>query len=170
MIVNKRLLPCRRIHWRGRICGTLAGANLRCSVRTVQTALMLTFVSQNKTVNTHLTFGTPCFILFKHWIGYETDIPLYTVHFTLFIVHHERTIQINQPTICISFTGLLLDVYVWLNMFRALFRPSSGAYKCTRSVWFYCWREAAGELLVVVWQVKVCHTTTNKAATSTLRW
>jgi hypothetical protein len=50
------------------------------------------------------------------------------------VPHH--TIQINQPTRCSSFTSLLLDVYVWLNMFRAPFRPSSGAYNCIRSLWF----------------------------------
>ena len=48
-------------------------------------------------------------------------------------------IQINQPTRCNNFTSLLLDVYVWLNMFRAPRRPSSGAYNCTRSLWFYRW-------------------------------
>jgi hypothetical protein len=42
------------------------------------------------------------------------------------------------------------DVYVWLNMFRAPLRPSSGAYNCTRSLWFYRWRVAVGALLVVV--------------------
>jgi len=57
-------------------------------------------------------------------------------------VHH-HTIQINQPTRCNSFTGLLLDVYVWLNMFRASPRLSSEAYNCTSSIWFYRWREAA---------------------------
>jgi len=36
-------------------------------------------------------------------------------------------IQINQPTRCYSFSGLLLDVYVQVNMFRASSRPSSGA-------------------------------------------
>jgi hypothetical protein len=41
-------------------------------------------------------------------------------------VHH-HTIQIIQPTRCISFTSLLLDVYVWLNMFWTSPRPSSGA-------------------------------------------
>jgi len=41
-------------------------------------------------------------------------------------VHH-HTIQIIQPTRCNSFTSLLLDVYVWLNMFRASPCPSSGA-------------------------------------------
>jgi len=41
-------------------------------------------------------------------------------------------IQIIQPMKCNSFTSLLLDVYVWLNMFRASPRPSSGAYNCTR--------------------------------------
>jgi len=53
-------------------------------------------------------------------------------------VHHHK-IQINQPTGCNSFTSLLLDVYVWLNMFQAPSRPSSGAYSCTRSLWFYRW-------------------------------
>jgi hypothetical protein len=53
---------------------------------------------------------------------------------------HHHTIQINQPTRCNSFTSLLLDVYVWFNMFQAPFRPSSGAYNYTRSLWFYCWR------------------------------
>jgi hypothetical protein len=66
-------------------------------------------------------------------------------------VHH-HTIQIIQPTSYNSFTSLLLDVYVWLDMFRASPRPSSGAYNCTRNLWFYRWREAAGALLVVVWQ------------------
>jgi hypothetical protein len=41
-------------------------------------------------------------------------------------VHH-HTIQMNQPTRCNSFSGLLLDVYVQLNMFRASSHPSSGA-------------------------------------------
>ena len=47
------------------------------------------------------------------------------------------TTQINQTKNCNSFTNLLLDVYVWLNMFRAPLRQSSGAYNCTRSLWFY---------------------------------
>jgi len=38
---------------------------------------------------------------------------------------------------------LLLDIYVWLNMFRALPRPSSGAYNCISSLWFYCWSMVA---------------------------
>jgi len=46
-------------------------------------------------------------------------------------------IQINQPTRCNSFTSLLLDVYVSLNMFRAPQRPSSGAYNCIKNLWFY---------------------------------
>ena len=40
---------------------------------------------------------------------------------------HDHTIQINQPTFCNNFSGLLLDVYLQLNMFRASSRPSSGA-------------------------------------------
>ena len=50
---------------------------------------------------------------------------------------HDHTIQINEPTRCNSFTSLLLDVYVSLNMFRAPPRPSSGAYNCINSLWFY---------------------------------
>jgi len=52
---------------------------------------------------------------------------------------HHHTIQINQPIRCNNFTSSLLDIYVWLNMFRAPPRPSSGAYNCTRSLWFYHW-------------------------------
>jgi len=52
---------------------------------------------------------------------------------------HHHTIKINQPTRCNNFTSLLLYVYVWLNTFRAPLRPSSGAYNCTRSLWFYRW-------------------------------
>jgi hypothetical protein len=47
-----------------------------------------------------------------------------------------HTVQINQTTRCKSFTNLLLEVYVWLNTFRASPRPSSGAYNCTRSLLF----------------------------------
>jgi hypothetical protein len=78
----------------------------------------------------------------------------YSLHFfdVCKSVHH-HTIQINQPTRCSSFTSLLPGVYVWLNMFRAPLRPSSGAYNCTRSLWFYRWSVAVGAFLVVVWQV-----------------
>jgi hypothetical protein len=76
-------------------------------------------------------------------------------------VHH-HTIRIIQPTRSNSFTSLLLDVYAWLNTFWASPRPSSGAHGCARSLWFYRWREAAGALLVMVWQ-----TTTNNAPTAT---
>ena len=48
------------------------------------------------------------------------------------------------------FQSLLLDVYVWLNMFRASPRPSSGAYICINSLWFYRWCVAVAALLVVV--------------------
>jgi len=72
-------------------------------------------------------------------------------------VHH-HTIQINQPTRCNNFTSLLLDVYVWFNMFWAPLRPSLGAYNCTRSLWFYHWSVAVGALLVVVCQTAPSHT------------
>jgi len=70
-------------------------------------------------------------------------------------VHHHHTIKIIQTRRCRSFTSLLLDVYVWLQMFRASPRPSSGAYNCTRSLWFNRWSTAAGALLVVVCQITV---------------
>jgi len=73
-------------------------------------------------------------------------------------------IQIIQLTRCNSFTSLLLDVYVWLNMSRAPPRPSSGAYNFTSSLWFYRWKVAVAVLLVVVWQTK-----TNNAPTATLQ-
>jgi hypothetical protein len=72
------------------------------------------------------------------------------------------SIQINQPTRCKNFTSLLLDVYVWLNMFRASTHPSSGAYNCTMSLWFYRWKEAAGALLVVVCQTPETYWATHK--------
>ena len=81
-----------------------------------------------------------------------------STHLFGFDVHKSvHTIQIIQPTRCNSFTSLLLDVYVWLNMFRTSPSPSSGAYNCTRSLWFYRWRETAGVLLVMVWQVMPDH-------------
>jgi hypothetical protein len=42
---------------------------------------------------------------------------------------------------------------MWLNMFRALPRPSSGAYNCINSLWFYRWSVVVAALLVVVWPV-----------------
>jgi len=36
-------------------------------------------------------------------------------------------------------------------MFRALPRPSSGAYNCISSLWFYRWSVAIKTLLVVAW-------------------
>jgi hypothetical protein len=53
-------------------------------------------------------------------------------------------IQIIQPTKCKNFTSLLLDVYAWLNMFRVSPRPSSEAYNCTKSLWFYMPLERRG--------------------------
>jgi hypothetical protein len=87
-----------------------------------------------------------------------------------FFKYHDQTqgnaIQINQPTRCNSFTSLLFDVNVWLNMFWALPRPSSEAYNSISSLWFYRWSVTVAVLLVVVWKV-TCHT--NNAATVTLQ-
>jgi hypothetical protein len=53
-------------------------------------------------------------------------ILFYTVN-TFHITEPSKKIQLNQPTRCNSFSCLLFDVYVQLNMFRASSRPSSGA-------------------------------------------
>jgi len=52
-------------------------------------------------------------------------------------------------------------------MFPALPRPSSGAYNCIRSLWFYGWSVVVAVLLVVVWPVMTGQTTTNIAAATT---
>jgi TM2 domain-containing membrane protein YozV len=72
----------------------------------------------------------------------------------------------NSANKCNSFISLLIDVYVWLNMFRAYPRPSSGTYSWTRSRWFYLWREASGVLLVVVWYVNL----PDHAPDASLQW
>jgi hypothetical protein len=48
---------------------------------------------------------------------------------SIIVLYRDKStaIQINQPTRCNSFSSLLLDVYVQLNMFRTSSRPSSGA-------------------------------------------
>jgi hypothetical protein len=74
------------------------------------------------------------------------------------------SIQINYPTRCNNFTSLLLEIYVWLNMFRMLPRPSSGAYNCISSLWFYRWSVAVAALLVVFSQ-----TMTDSAATASFQ-
>jgi hypothetical protein len=43
-------------------------------------------------------------------------------------------IQITQTKNCNIFTSLLLDVYMWLNMFRATPHPSSRPYNCAGSL------------------------------------
>jgi len=48
--------------------------------------------------------------------------------------------------------------------------PSSGAYNCTRSLWFNRWGAAAGVLLVLVWQVITCQTTKNNAPGAAPQW
>jgi hypothetical protein len=82
-------------------------------------------------------------------------------------VHH-HTIQINQPTRCNSSTSLLLDVFAWLNMFRAPPCPSSGAYNCISSLWFYRWSVVVAVLLVIFWPKG--QTTTNSTATVAFSW
>ena len=97
---------------------------------------------------TEATFGRP-FIPWK-WGG-ENVCSLTYPNTGAPDCNHSRTVKLIQPTRCNSFTSLLLDVHMWLNVFRASPRPSRGAYNCTRSFWFYHWKEAAGVLLVVVW-------------------
>jgi hypothetical protein len=39
------------------------------------------------------------------------------------------------------FVSLLFDVHMRLNVFQASPRPSTEVYDCTRSLWFYLWKE-----------------------------
>jgi hypothetical protein len=81
---------------------------------------------------------------------YGITFPIYFIWFDIGKSVHHHTIQINQPTRCNSFTSLLLDVYVWLNMFLVPPRPSSGACNCISSLWFYCWSVVVAALLVII--------------------
>jgi hypothetical protein len=62
------------------------------------------------------------------------------------------TIQINQPTSCNSFTSLLLDVYVWLNIFRAPLFHHQERTTALGASGFTVGEGRVGALLVVVWQ------------------
>ena len=52
-----------------------------------------------------------------------------------------------------QFSKFITWCYLWLNTFQASYRPSSGAYNCTHSLWFciHC-RLKDVVLLVVVGQ------------------
>jgi hypothetical protein len=113
-------------------------------------------------------FEPPCrFTLFLLlWVKWDIISIFYTALFYIWIFqicgkcnHFSNTSTIR----CNIFTSLLLDVYVWLNMFRGSPYPSSGAYNSTRSLWFNSWTAAAGALLVVV-----CQTMTNNAPAASL--
>jgi hypothetical protein len=80
-----------------------------------------------------------------------------------------NSIQINQLTRCNSFTSLLLDVHLWLNMFRAPVRPSSGTCNCTNNLWFYRWSVAVGAFVGRDLAGYNCQTTTNNTPTATLQ-
>jgi hypothetical protein len=67
-----------------------------------------------------------------------------------------------------QFYKFILDVYVWLNMFRTHPRPSSGAYNCTRSLWCYRWSVFGRGLAGFRFRI-TCQTTTNNAPTATLQ-
>jgi glucan phosphoethanolaminetransferase (alkaline phosphatase superfamily) len=54
-----------------------------------------------------------------------------------------------------QFHKLLLDVYVWLNMFRTPLRPSSEAYNCNSSLWFYRWSVVVVALLVNLFEFEL---------------
>jgi hypothetical protein len=79
-------------------------------------------------------------------------------------VHH-RTIQINQPTRCNSFSSLLLDVYVQLSMFRASLHPSSGVQQLQ---WQPLVLPSERDDSSVVGRGRAGRTTTNNTAVTTL--
>jgi hypothetical protein len=80
-------------------------------------------------------FGENCCFHLQGRVYPELDAALSTFASPFIIIQF----KLNQPTRCNSFTSLLLDVHVWLNMFRALSRPSSGAHNCISSLWFHRW-------------------------------
>jgi hypothetical protein len=100
-----------------------------------QTHLLLKVNSCHAQTSRHVTNVTTRTMVSKYFVVMKVLFIRFDVRQS---VHHHM-IQVIQPTRCNSFTRLLLDVYVWLNMFRASLRPSSGAYNCTRSLWFYRW-------------------------------
>jgi len=72
-----------------------------------------------------------CLVCMLHWLC-ERVQHIHVCRYTMFLTMIETMFQIIQLTRCNSFTSLLHDIYVWLNMFRASPRPSSGAYGKTR--------------------------------------
>jgi hypothetical protein len=58
---------------------------------------------------------------------------------------NKSTNQIQQ------FHKFITHVYVWLNVFRVPPCPSSGAYNCISSLWFYRRSMVVEALLGVVW-------------------
>jgi hypothetical protein len=119
-----------------------------CTVLQIQEILTLAVFQHS-----HVTASDKCInYLNLFQTGKQNAFPKpVTAHFNRETLYN--TVQTNQPTRCNSFTSLILDVYVWLYMFRVPPHPSSGAYNCTRSLWFYRWRMAVEALLVVAWQV-----------------
>jgi len=99
----------------------------------------------------------------------QTSMPPVRFEPTISAGEWPQTYALDRAATGTGFTYLLLDVYVWLNMFRALPRPSSGAYNCISSLWFYRRSVAVAVLLVMVWQVISFQTMTNNAATVTLQ-
>jgi hypothetical protein len=74
------------------------------------------------------------------------------------MIFFDSSIQINQRTKCNSFTSLLLDVYVWLNMFGRL---SAHHQERTTAL-------GASGFTVGAWRL-VWQTTTYKASNATLQ-
>ena len=92
----------------------------------------------------------PVCILRLHFfkIHFDIVIPIKAGHSIWSLpINFSTIIQTNQPTRCNNSSSLLLDVYAQLNMFRASSRPSSGAYNCSSSIWFYRWSVVIAVLL-----------------------
>jgi len=58
------------------------------------------------------------------------------------------------------YQNLLFHIYMKLNMFRATHRPSSGAYNCTGSLWFFI----RVDLCIIVQFIKKNPTRCNSAS------
>jgi hypothetical protein len=77
-----------------------------------------------------MAYSTPRSLHTVHSEGINCTLVRGTVHHST--IHKEKSNKMQQ---CIKL--LLFYIYMKLNMFRATHRPSSGAYNCTGSLWFF---------------------------------
>jgi hypothetical protein len=121
---------------------SVTDATFKCTYKSVLRDIKpIAFVTESTyqkfLLHAHFTTCLCIYVQFAVSCWVPSSVFEYCLWFDVCKSVHHYTIQINQSTRCNSFTSLLVDVQMWLNMFRTSLRPSSGAYNCTRSLWFY---------------------------------